>query len=301
MSVKFSNNGHSTLAASLTDSATSITVASGHGARFPSLSSGEYFYATLIDSSNNLEIVKVTGRSSDVLTVTRAQESTTARAYAIGDRVELRVTAAGITDATNIDNTVPAQSSHSGKFLTTDGTNVSWGAESVSASDLTSGTLATARMAGGTVLQTICSYGIQNATTTISAATSASTQYGANRGNRIYSLAETINITCRSTSSKLLCFAKVGWSSSQVHATGAHGAIITLNDTSSIDNSDYPWYSEADWRSGTPYWPSDTVTGSFSPNSTSQQTIRLRPYAYRELNTMTIVYNYTNIIVQEVG
>ena len=99
MSVKFSNNGHSTLAASLSNSATSITVASGHGARFPSLSSGEYFYATLIDSSNNLEIVKCTARSSDVLTVTRAQESTTARAYAIGDRIELRVTAQGLTEA----------------------------------------------------------------------------------------------------------------------------------------------------------------------------------------------------------
>ena len=98
MSVKFSNNGHSTLAASLSSSATSITVASGHGARFPSLSSGEYFYATLIDASNNLEIVKVTARSSDVLTATRAQESTTARAYAIGDRIELRVTAQGLID-----------------------------------------------------------------------------------------------------------------------------------------------------------------------------------------------------------
>lgn len=73
MSVKFSNNGHSTLASSISTSDTSITVASGHGARFPSLSSGEYFYATLIDSSNNLEIVKCTARSSDVLTVTRAR------------------------------------------------------------------------------------------------------------------------------------------------------------------------------------------------------------------------------------
>jgi|13_taG_2_1085334.scaffolds.fasta_scaffold03557_4 hypothetical protein len=108
MSVKFSNNGHSTLAASLTNSATSITVASGHGARFPSLTGSEYFYATLIDSSNNLEIVKVTARSSDVLTVTRAQESTTARAYAIGDRIELRVTAQGLIDigATVADDAV---------------------------------------------------------------------------------------------------------------------------------------------------------------------------------------------------
>lgn len=106
MSVKFSNNGHSTLASSLTTSATSITLASGHGARFPSLTGSEYFYATLIDSSNNLEIVKVTARSSDVLTVTRAQESTTARAYAVGDRVELRVTAQGLVDLASLDAVV---------------------------------------------------------------------------------------------------------------------------------------------------------------------------------------------------
>ena len=41
MGVKFSNNGHATLAASAASHATCITVASGHGARFPSLSSGE--------------------------------------------------------------------------------------------------------------------------------------------------------------------------------------------------------------------------------------------------------------------
>lgn len=103
MSVKFSNNGHSTLATSISTSDTSITVASGHGSRFPSLSSGEHFYATLIDSSNNLEIVKCTARSSDVLTVTRAQESTTARAYGIGDRIELRVTAQSLVDLRNQD------------------------------------------------------------------------------------------------------------------------------------------------------------------------------------------------------
>jgi hypothetical protein len=127
MGVKFSNNGHSTLAASITSSDTSITVASGHGARFPSLGAGDYFYATLIDASNNLEIVKCTARSSDVLTVSRGQESTTARSYAIADRIELRVTATGIADATDVDNILPSQTSNSGRYLTTDGTNSSWG------------------------------------------------------------------------------------------------------------------------------------------------------------------------------
>ena len=190
MSVKFSNNGHSTLAASLASNATSITVASGHGARFPSLSSGEFFYATLIDASNNLEIVKVTARSSDVLTATRAQESTTARAYAIGDRIELRVTAAGIADATNIDNIVPSQSGNSGKFLKTDGTNVSFDtAGSTSASDLSSGTLAHLRLPTDAVLQVVY-------------ASNSSNVQLANDQN--YITAVSASITPKATSSKVL-------------------------------------------------------------------------------------------------
>ncbi len=98
MSVKFANNAFGTLNAGINNSATSITLSSGQGARFPTLASGEYFYATLIDTSNNLEVVKCTARSTDVLTITRAQESTTAQAFAIGDRVELRVTAQGLID-----------------------------------------------------------------------------------------------------------------------------------------------------------------------------------------------------------
>jgi hypothetical protein len=73
------------------------------GALFPAVSGGNFFYATLTDSSNNLEIVKVTGRASDVLTVTRAQESTTARAYAAGDKIELRISAAVLNNFVQLD------------------------------------------------------------------------------------------------------------------------------------------------------------------------------------------------------
>ena len=99
MGVKFSNNAYGTLNGSITTSDTSLTLASGQGARFPTLGAGDYFYATLLDTSHNLEIVKATARTGDVLTVVRAQENTLAKAYAIGDRLELRVTAGGITDA----------------------------------------------------------------------------------------------------------------------------------------------------------------------------------------------------------
>lgn len=93
-SVLFSNNASGALASSITTSATTITLTTGAGAQFPAITGSNYFYATLTDSSNNLEVVKVTARASDVLTVVRAQEGTTARAYAAADKLELRVTAA---------------------------------------------------------------------------------------------------------------------------------------------------------------------------------------------------------------
>jgi hypothetical protein len=102
MGIKVANNAFGTLAASITNSDTSITLTTGQGARFPSLGAGDYFYATLIDTSNNLEIVKCTARSTDVLTVTRAQESTTARSYSAGDRIEIRITAATFEEASAI-------------------------------------------------------------------------------------------------------------------------------------------------------------------------------------------------------
>jgi len=107
MGIKLSNNAFATLAAGINSSVTSITVTSGQGARFPSLTASDYFYATLIDTSNNLEIVKCTARSTDVLTVVRGQESTTARAYSTGDRIEIRLTAQTFIDATTITSLEP--------------------------------------------------------------------------------------------------------------------------------------------------------------------------------------------------
>ena len=98
MGVKVTNNAFGTISAGINSSATTVTVDSGQGARFPTLGSGDYFYGTLIDTSNNVEIIKVTARSTDSMTVTRAQDNTTARAFSIGDRLELRPTAALFED-----------------------------------------------------------------------------------------------------------------------------------------------------------------------------------------------------------
>lgn len=104
MGVKVTNNGFGTLSAGINSSATTVTVDSGQGARFPTLGSGDFFFATLVDTSNNLEIIKVTARSTDSMTVLRAQDNTTARSFSIGDRIELRPTAALFENA-HLDNT----------------------------------------------------------------------------------------------------------------------------------------------------------------------------------------------------
>ncbi len=80
MGVKLKNNAFGTLAAGINSSVTTIALTAGQGAKFPTTSADDYFYATVIDSSNNLEVVKVTTRSTDSMTVTRAQDNTSARA-----------------------------------------------------------------------------------------------------------------------------------------------------------------------------------------------------------------------------
>lgn len=98
MTQLFANNAYGSLGATLSNSATSLTLASGQGARFPAPTAGDYFLLTLVglDSNgleNTWEVVKVTGRTTDALTIERAQESTTAVTWAAGTRVELRATA----------------------------------------------------------------------------------------------------------------------------------------------------------------------------------------------------------------
>lgn len=113
-SLKLSNNGLSTLAAGITSSDTSITLATGDGSKFPALGADEWFMATLVKSTG-IEIVKVTARSGDVLTVTRAQEGTTAAAFATGDRIEHRLTAATVMDElSRIDDAIASSGARGG-------------------------------------------------------------------------------------------------------------------------------------------------------------------------------------------
>jgi hypothetical protein len=78
---------------------TSLTVATGEGTRFPAVP----FNATLapagvLATPANAEIVRVTARSGDVLTITRAQEGSVARAVVVGDLCVASITAKALTD-----------------------------------------------------------------------------------------------------------------------------------------------------------------------------------------------------------
>ena len=96
MTQLFTNNGTGTLASGITNVATSIVLNAGDGAKFPNPSSPDYFYATLYQVTggveSNWEIVQVTARSTDTLTVVRGQQGTTALAFNASDPIQLRWT-----------------------------------------------------------------------------------------------------------------------------------------------------------------------------------------------------------------
>jgi hypothetical protein len=103
MPAQFRNNATGTLAASILSSATTIVLSSTQGALFPSLSAGQYFYGTLFNTAGNYEIVKVTARVGDNLTVIRAQEGTTALAFIAGDGFAQRLTSASLNNFSQLD------------------------------------------------------------------------------------------------------------------------------------------------------------------------------------------------------
>lgn len=70
MTFKFANNSEGTLASPIGSGDTSIALASGTGATFPSLASGETFEARITEGSKS-EWIEVTARASDQLTATR--------------------------------------------------------------------------------------------------------------------------------------------------------------------------------------------------------------------------------------
>lgn len=104
----FKNNFEVALAQPTTTSDTTITIRSGSG--FPTLGANERVVATIVDAATGLqfEIVTVTAVVGNVLTVQRAQEGTAARAWAAGDMLSIRTTAASLTNTVRNYGNVPS-------------------------------------------------------------------------------------------------------------------------------------------------------------------------------------------------
>lgn len=93
------NNVSGVLGLALGASATSMTLLDASS--FPTPPEGDFYLLTLIGLNANgqeasWEIVKVTGKASNTLTVVRAQEGTPAAAWPVATTVQLRLTAGSV-------------------------------------------------------------------------------------------------------------------------------------------------------------------------------------------------------------
>lgn len=96
MKLKLNNNADTTLAGAITELDTTLLLAPGSGLNFPTLAAGEFFPLTLtrLTAGNpEREIVYVTARHLDSVTVVRGQEGTTPLTFSANDIASLRATA----------------------------------------------------------------------------------------------------------------------------------------------------------------------------------------------------------------
>lgn len=103
-----SNFSYSTVATapSPATTGTSLVVAAGEGARFPAAPFNAVIWPTGVQPlSTNAEIVRVTARATDTLTITRTQEGTSARTVVVGDQIAANITNKTLTDIEAIDTT----------------------------------------------------------------------------------------------------------------------------------------------------------------------------------------------------
>ncbi len=95
MGILIKNNARSVLAADITETATSLTVAVSTAFPLIGVGTGDSFYLTIVQG-DTIEIVKVTATSGSTLTVVRAQDGTSASSFSSGDTIELRMNKAAL-------------------------------------------------------------------------------------------------------------------------------------------------------------------------------------------------------------
>lgn len=92
------NFAASTLQVGISTGDTTIVLAPGSGANFPSATTGVSFFWATIRTSDSVkkEVVKVTNVSGDILTVVRAQQDTLAQSFSSSDIIEHNITASEV-------------------------------------------------------------------------------------------------------------------------------------------------------------------------------------------------------------
>jgi hypothetical protein len=96
MAIRFANNFNKPLAAGCTSGALTISLSGANATALQTAIGGalgaDYLFATLVDASNNIEIIKITAinTGTGALTVQRGQDLTTARAWLSGDILSVR-------------------------------------------------------------------------------------------------------------------------------------------------------------------------------------------------------------------
>lgn len=118
--VKTANSAKGSLAGGISANQGTLSLLGGEGGKFPTLGANEYFYITVTSQAlaTNTEIMRVTARNADTLTITQADG--TARnlnnTFSAGDSVEIRTTANSINDLFDLDNILPNAPTQPNKF-----------------------------------------------------------------------------------------------------------------------------------------------------------------------------------------
>lgn len=120
------NGSKSTLAGTITNTVTTLTVKSGQGVRFQ-VASGS-FWATIWNKAlywdprddPGAEIVLVTARSGDTLTIVRGQLDTTNVSHSANDAIEMLLLDQHFIDVYNAINALEANSGGNGDIEITD-------------------------------------------------------------------------------------------------------------------------------------------------------------------------------------
>lgn len=92
MPIVFKNLAKTYLSSNITSITTSITVYDG--TQLPDITApDEYFYATIYNDTDGIEIIKVTNKVGNVLTVERGVDGTISRPFNVDSPIEQRLTA----------------------------------------------------------------------------------------------------------------------------------------------------------------------------------------------------------------